>query len=252
MSKVISVINQKGGVGKTTTVINLATSLSAIDKKVLIIDLDPQGNASTGVGITHNVRRGDIYEVFSTDKDINAVIHETEMRNLYIVPTSVNLAASEIELSGKPDVLKNKISSLKEKFDFIFIDCPPSLGMLTINSMMASNSILIPVQCEFFALEGLSHLVKTYELITRQHKTLEIEGILLTMYDKRNNLTQEVENEVRSIFKDAVYKTTIPRNVKISEAPSYGLPVIIYDLHCSGSDAYIKLAREFIERNGLK
>lgn len=249
--KIVSIINQKGGVGKTTTVINLATALAAIGQRTLVCDMDPQGNASTGLGISSNNRAASIYEAMAESCSIQDAIHATDIKNLDVIPASVDLAAAETELSGNHELLSEKLSSISANYDIILIDCPPSLGMLTINALFASKSILIPVQCEFFALEGLSHLIKTYEMILSQKPDLEIEGIILTMYDKRNNLTQEVEREVRSVFGEAVYTTTIPRNVKISEAPSYGLPVMMYDINCSGSIAYINLAKEFVKRNNI-
>lgn len=250
-TKIVAVVNQKGGVGKTTTVINLATSLAAIGQKTLICDVDPQGNASTGIGVTQNSRESGIYDVFCEREKISNVIVLTEVKNLDIISASVDLAAAEIELVGKAFVLKEAFAQIEDLYDVILIDCPPSLGMITVNALFAANSILIPVQCEFFALEGLSHLMKTYERISSSHKNLSLEGILLTMYDKRNNLTQEVEREVRNVFGDAVYNTTIPRNIKISESPSYGLPVMMYDINCPGSMAYINLAREFVKRNDI-
>jgi len=255
MAKVVSVINQKGGVGKTTSVINLATSLAAIGQKTLIIDLDPQGNASTGIGLSQDRRISNTYDVLSKKNEISTTIHESGIKNLSIIPSSVDLAGAEIELSGNTKLLKVLLQTVLKDYDIILLDCPPSLGMLTINALCASNSILIPVQCEFFALEGLSHLMKTYEMIIgndNANPELEIEGVLLTMYDKRNNLTQEVEIEVRKVFGEAVYKTVIPRNIRISEAPSYGLPVMMYDISCPGSIAYINLAKEFVQRNGIK
>ncbi len=250
-TKVVSVVNQKGGVGKTTTVINLATSLAAIGQKTLICDIDPQGNASTGIGIAQNKRELGIYDVFSEKAKLSDVIITTDVSSLDIVSASVDLAAAEIELVSRQFVLRDAMREIDGIYDVILIDCPPSLGMLTINALFASNSILIPVQCEFFALEGLSHLMKTYEIVSLSHPSLALEGILLTMYDKRNNLTQEVEREVRGVFGEAVYTTIIPRNVKISESPSYGLPVMMYDINCPGSAAYINLAREFVRRNGI-
>ena len=255
MAKIISIINQKGGVGKTTTVMNLATALAAIGKNVLICDMDPQGNASTGIGIPQDKRISSMYDVLLGKIAIKEAIMQTEISRLDLIPGSVDMSAAEVELSGKPHLLKEKIQDIESKYDAIFMDCPPSLGMLTINSLCASKSVIIPVQCEFFALEGLSHLMKTYELITSGdagNPDLEIEGVLLTMYDKRNNLTQDVEAEVRKVFGDLVYNTVIPRNVKVSEAPSYGLPVMMYDIDCIGAKAYISLAKELITRNKME
>ncbi len=249
MTKIISVTNQKGGVGKTTTTINLATSLAAIKKNILIVDADPQGNASTGLGLSYQDRNPTIYEMIHEKKIINNGIKETIVPGLKIISANTNLAAAEVELTNFEDrefVLKKIFEDLKV-FDFIFIDCPPALGLLTINALVASNTALIPLQSEFFALEGLSLLMRTINLIKKNYnQSLEIEGIVLTMLDKRNSLSSLVEKDVREHFGKKVYKTTIPRNVKVSEAPSHGKPAIIYDTHCPGSLAYIALAKELI------
>ncbi len=249
MKKVISITNQKGGVGKTTTTINLATSLAAVKKKVLIIDSDPQGNASTGLGLAHDKRGPSIYEMIHEKKLLKDGIKETIIPKLNIICANTDLAAAEVELTNFKDreyVLKKILTEI-QNFDFVFIDCPPALGLLTINSLVASDTALIPLQSEFFALEGLSALMNTIDLIQENfNKNLKIEGILLTMSDKRNSLSSLVENDVRQHFGKKVYKTTIPRNVKISEAPSHGKPAIIYDTHCAGSLAYIELAKEVI------
>ena len=256
-TKVIAVVNQKGGVGKTTTTINLATALASIGQKVLVVDLDPQGNASTGFGIELSERKNNIYEML-LDDSINADdgTHETNIEGLYVIPATMDLAGAEIELyetKYKQFSLKKKLLTTEQNYDFIFIDCPPSLGMLTINAMCCANTILIPMQCEFFAIEGLTHLLKTYNEVKKGlNKNLEIEGLLLTMYDTRNKLTMQVEDDVRSFLKDKVYKTVIPRNVKVSEAPSHGKPVIIHDLDCAGSKAYIALAKEVIAKNNVE
>lgn len=251
-AKIISIVNQKGGVGKTTTASNLATAIAAIGNKVLIIDLDPQGNASTGFGIPRSARKITIYDVLVTDTKITKAVLKTEIQNLDIITTSVDLAAAEIELINERNreyILKNKITDLYNDYDYIIIDCPPSLGLLTINSLVASNSLIIPLQCEFFALEGLSHLFNTCALIQKNlNNELVIDGVVLTMYDKRNRLTEQVEDDVRSCLEGLVYDTVIPRNVRISEAPSHGKPAIIYDLKCSGSLAYIHLAKEILEK----
>lgn len=249
MTKIISITNQKGGVGKTTTAINLATSLAAIKKKILIIDADPQGNASTGIGITYEEREPSLYKLITLGDHDEKSIKKTIVPGLDIIPSSSDLAGSEIELvdvSNREFVLRSIIEKI-ENYDFIIIDCPPALGLLTINAIVAAHSIIIPLQCEFFALEGLTSLINTIELIKDNYnKKIFIEGILLTMVDKRNSLSSLVENDVRSHLGEKVYKTTIPRNIRISEAPSHGKPALIYDIQCSGSLAYIQLAKEVI------
>ena len=249
MTKIISITNQKGGVGKTTTAINLATSLAAIKKKILIIDADPQGNASTGIGITYEEREPSLYKLITLGDHDEKSIKKTIVPGLDIIPSSPDLAGSEIELvdvSNREFVLRSIIEKI-ENYDFIIIDCPPALGLLTINAIVAAHSIIIPLQCEFFALEGLTSLINTIELIKDNYnKKIFIEGILLTMVDKRNSLSSLVENDVRSHLGEKVYKTTIPRNIRISEAPSHGKPALIYDIQCSGSLAYIQLAKEVI------
>ena len=254
MVKIISVANQKGGVGKTTTSINLATSLSAINKKILLIDADPQGNASTGIGISYENRSPNLYDLIVDEALDERAIKNTIVPGLDIITSNTNLAASEIELAeikNREFVLSNILSKIKD-YDYILIDCPPALGLLTINALVASNSIIIPLQSEFFALEGISSLDNSIELIRESfNPKLVIEGILLTMVDKRNSLSSLVEKDVRNHFGETVYKTTIPRNVKVSEAPSHGKPAILYDVNSSGSMAYIGLAREIINKQGL-
>lgn len=255
MTKIISIANQKGGVGKTTTSINLATSLSAINKKVLLVDADPQGNASTGMGIPYDNRDPNLYDIISSGNFNERAIKKTIVPNLDIITANTNLAASEIELVSleKREFIISGILSKIKGYDFILIDCPPALGLLTINSLVASNSVIIPLQSEFFALEGISSLIKSVQLIKENYNpNLQVEGILLTMIDKRNSLSSLVEKDVRDHFGDIVYKTTIPRNVKISEAPSHGKPALLYDVNCSGSMAYIGLAREIISKEGFK
>lgn len=255
MAKIIAITNQKGGVGKTTTSINLSTAFAAIGQRTLLIDLDPQGNASTGLGIDAGSRIKNIYNVLIGENTLIEAIGSTIIPTLNIVPSVIDLAAAEIELNALPErekILKKNLQGIANNFDFIIIDCPPSLGLLTVNALIAANSLLIPLQCEFFALEGLAHLVNTINLIKRSlNKELKMEGILLTMVDKRNKLSVSVENEVRETFKDLVYDTTIPRNVKVSEAPSHGKPALIYDDKCIGSVSYMLLAKEILSKNNL-
>ncbi len=254
MPKIISVANQKGGVGKTTTSINLATSLSTIDKKILLVDADPQGNASTGMGISYDNRNPSLYDLIVSGEYNENAIKKTIVPGLDIITANTNLAASEIELVSveKREFVISKILSETKGYDYILIDCPPALGLLTINSLVASHSVIVPLQSEFFALEGISSLVSSIKLIRENFNSkLFIEGILLTMVDKRNSLSALVEKDVRDHFGETVYKTTIPRNVKVSEAPSHGKPAILYDVNSSGSMAYIGLAREIINKQGF-
>ena len=249
MTKIISIANQKGGVGKTTTAINLSTAMAAVNKKILLVDADPQGNASTGLGVTEDEKTISLYELLTKKRFDKRAIIKTLIPNLNMISSTQNLAASEIELAdvdNRENVLKSILTEIVG-YDFIFIDCPPALGLLTINSLVASNSVIVPLQCEFFALEGLSALTQTIESIKMGlNPNINIEGIVLTMFDKRNSLSSLVEQDVRSHFKEKVYKTVIPRNVRISEAPSHGKPVLIYDTACVGSQAYIGLAKEVI------
>ena len=251
-TRYISISNQKGGVGKTTTTVNLATALAAVGKQVLVVDLDPQGNASTGLGVDRANRANGTYEVLFGECEIDQAAAPTKVPNLFVVPASIHLSGAEIELVGakrREFRLKIALENSKLRFDYVLFDCPPSLNLLTLNAFVASTGVLVPLQCEFYALEGLSHLVKTIERVKASfNDKLELMGVVLTMYDKRNNLSNQVEENVRSFFGDKVYETVIPRNVRISEAPSFGLPAIVYDMHCLGSQAYIQLARELLKR----
>jgi chromosome partitioning protein len=250
--KIISVVNQKGGVGKTTSAINFAASLVLHHKKkVLVIDFDPQGNASTGLGLAVNERVHSVYDVMLGDCEINEAIFKTKITGLFLIPAIVDLSAAEIELSEIEDrefILKSKINEIIDNFDYIIIDCPPSLGLLTVNALSSTDYILIPMQCEFYSLEGLSHLLTTLELIKKNlNPDLNILGIILTMHDKRNKLTEQVEDDVRKFLGDLVFKSCIPRNVRLSEAPSYGEVALTYDPKCAGSKAYIELSEEVVK-----
>ncbi len=250
---IISFVNQKGGVGKTTTAVNLGASLAELKKKILIIDFDPQGNASTAVGMKNNQREVNIYEVIVDKIRIQDSIKKTEIKNLDIISSTLDLAASEFELQKITDwqyILKSKLEELKQDYDYIFIDCPPSLGILTINSLVASNSVLIPLQCEFFALEGVSHLIETIQRIKSYlNRNLYIEGVLLTMYDKRINLSRLIERDVRKHLGDIVYDTIIPRNISLAESTSHGIPVILYNQNSVGSESYLIFAKEFLKKS---
>lgn len=252
MGKIISVANQKGGVGKTTTAVNLSASLAKKGKKVLLIDTDPQGNATSGVGVDKSVQYS-VYDVLVEGVEIENTIQQAEMTNLDVCPSNINLAGAEVQLVSVKDReyrLKEKLDKIKDNYDYIIIDCPPSLGIVTLNAFTASDSVLIPIQCEYYALEGLGQLINTINLVKkRMNKTLSIEGALLTMYDARTNLSNQVVKEVKNYFAEKVYKAVIPRNVKLSEAPSYGMPICMYDTRSKGAKCYEKFTKEFLKIN---
>ena len=254
MGKVIAITNQKGGVGKTTTAINLASCIAIAERPTLLIDMDPQANATSGVGINPEDNSVSTYEILVNQHSAADAIIKTSVPNLDLIPSHIRLVGAEVELvsvSGREHRLKNVIETLHEKYDYIFVDCPPSLGLLTVNSLSAADSVLIPIQCEYYALEGLSQLLNTVHLVQKNlNKNLQIEGVLLTMYDNRLNLCNQVAGEVRDYFKEKVYKTVINRNVRLGEAPSFGKPVIMYDAVCIGSQNYMNLAEEVLgEKN---
>lgn len=252
MGKVIAVANQKGGVGKTTTTVNLSTLLAQKGKKVLLIDTDPQGNATSGLGVTKELELS-VYDILVGETTFEETIEKTAIKNLSVCPSNISLAGAEVQLvsmMSREQRLKVKLDEIKDKFDYILIDCPPSLGLITLNAFTASDTVLIPVQCEYFALEGLGQLLNTVNLVKKHlNKSLEIEGALLTMYDARTNLSNQVVKEVKKYFEGKVYKTVIPRNVRLSEAPSYGMPISLYDPRSKGAKAYEKLAKEFLKNN---
>ncbi len=251
-TRIFAIANQKGGVGKTTTTINLATALAAIRQKVMIIDFDPQGNASTGLGVRREDREVNSYHLLIGEVELAETVLETDIPGLHIMPSGIDLSGAEIELVNQERreyFLREALKNGAEDYDYVLIDCPPALGLLTINALVAARAVLVPLQCEFFALEGISQLVKTIEHVKRAFNPgLDIQGIVLTMHDRRNNLSHMVVNDVRDFFGDKVYKTVIPRNIRVSEAPSHGCPVIIFDLNCAGSKAYLSLAGEVIHR----
>ncbi len=257
--RVLAIANQKGGVGKTTTAINLGTGLAAVGERVLLIDIDPQGNASTGLGLPRSARSSSIYDVLISEAPLSAVTVSSTVPGLDLVPADADLSGVEIELGTQPRRsfrLRNAIAGLSSAsgqggpaYTYILIDCPPSLNLLTVNAMTAADAVLVPLQCEFFALEGLTQLLRTVELVRGSlNPKLEIQGLVLTMYDRRNSLSSQVEQDVRAHFGEKVYKTVIPRNVRVSEAPSFGKPALVYDINCTGSQAYMRLASELIGR----
>lgn len=250
MARVICIANQKGGVGKTTTAVNLSASLAVAEKRVLLIDVDPQGNSTSGIGLSKEQSNGTIYQALLKGSGLREIIQKTSLPYLDLVISNTDLIGAEIELIGEKDREKRLgqlLQEVEKDYDYIFIDCPPSLGLLTINSLTAAHSVLIPLQCEYYALEGLGQLLKTIRLVKQSlNPKLEIEGILLTMFDIRNNLSHQVAEEVRNHFKEKVFQTVIPRNVRLSEAPSHGKPVLLYDIHSKGAESYLNLAREML------
>ena len=251
--KTICIFNQKGGVGKTTTNINLCAYLAMEGYKVLTIDIDPQGNTTSGLGLDKNNLELSIYDVLISETTMNeSIVRSDLVQNLFISPSTMELAGAEVELINKNDrenIIKNKLKEVEDEYDYVFIDCPPSLGILTINALTCADSVLIPIQCEFYALEGVSQLINTIQLVKKSlNKDLYVEGVVMTMFDYRTNLSNEVLKEVQKYFKDKVYKTTISRNVRLAEAPSFGLPIMLYDEKCKGAEAYVKLTKEFLKR----
>jgi len=251
--KIICIFNQKGGVGKTTTNINLCAYLAMEGYKVLTIDIDPQGNTTSGFGLDKKNLEVSMYDVLTTDLSLKEVIVKSDLvQNLYVAPSTMDLAGAEVEMIGMPSretMLLNKVKEIKDEYDYIFIDCPPSLGVLTINALTCSDSVLIPIQCEFYALEGVGQLINTIQLVKKSlNKNLEIEGVLMTMFDYRTNLSNEVYSEVKKYFKDKVYKNTIPRNIRLAESPSFGLPIMLYDEKCKGAKSYLDFTKEFLSK----
>lgn len=254
MSRVIAIANQKGGVGKTTTAINLGASLAVAEKRTLVVDIDPQGNASSGLGITDRASRPTVYDILIGNRSASeAIVRGVHLPGLDVIPSTRDLVGAEIELVSTPNresILREALKGVRDEYDFVLVDCPPSLGLLTLNTLTAADSVLIPIQCEFYALEGLSQLLNTVRLVQRGlNPRLDIEGVLLTMFDRRLNLSRQVADEARDYFGDKVYESTIPRNVRLAEAPSFGQPIVEYDVLSTGSEAYLALAQEVIARN---
>lgn len=253
MGKTIAIVNQKGGVGKTTTAVNLAAAVGAKGKKVLLVDIDPQGNATSGMGIEKRQLQFSAYDILINDAKASEVIKTSKFKNVDILPANMNLAGAELELveiKNRETKLKLSLAHIKEQYDYIFMDCPPSLGLITLNALCSADTIMVPIQCEYYALEGLSQLMATVRQVKRLYNShIELEGVILTMYDGRLNLTQQVVEEVKKFFPNKVFKTVVPRNVRLSEAPSFGQPVMYYDRLSKGSSAYEELAKEFIEQN---
>ena len=256
MGRIISFANQKGGVGKTTTCVNVSTFMALMGKKVLMIDLDPQGNATSNLGFSKDGKFNSIYQVMSEEKTVKEAIYETNIKNLSIIPSNIHLAGVEVELvymNQREFVIKKIFEQIKNDYDYITIDCPPSLGLITINAFTASDAVIIPIQCEFFALEGLSQLMNTIRLVKKKlNPEISIDGVVLTMFTSRSNLGKQVAEEINKFFADTVFKTTIPRNVRLAESPSYGEPVYVYDKSCLGSKAYQSLVEEYFDRNKVK
>jgi chromosome partitioning protein len=254
LGRVVAIANQKGGVGKTTTAINLGTALAACGKSVLLIDIDPQGNASTGLGIQAAARRLTSYDLILGEAKLADAVLRTQIPGFALVPSVVDLSAAEVELVERPRReyrLKDALAAADKDYDYVLIDCPPSLGLLTVNALVAARAVLVPLQCEFFALEGLSLLLRTVDRVRRSfNPEIEVQGVLLTMFDRRNNLAQQVATDVRSFLGKRVFETVIPRNVRVSEAPSHGMPVLLYDFRCPGAQAYVQLAGEVLRREG--